>query len=201
MFSSEIVFRSPSKFTYSVHITFPLKNLSQRWQQMQTLPWGSVLPRVTEVHAGFQMMKRSVSVACIPLCLQLSVRKLILQNIYCKLFVTGEWTSLSAFISTTLDIISVLQHIYICIPKYKDPLSKELDELDDYEGSLQTSSGHQISGNTPELHLAARRSDLEAVKFLTDKEHQKPVSVSDHWHCTGTVSSRSSGQGLWTPHR
>ena len=35
--------------------------------------------------------------------------------------------------------------------------------------------GHQITGSTPELHLAAKSGDLETVRLLTDKEHQNSL--------------------------
>ena len=50
-------------------------------------------------------------------------------------------------------------------------MSRELDE----ERTLQSSSGHQLTESIPELHLAAKRGDLERVKFLTDNEHQNPL--------------------------
>ena len=53
-------------------------------------------------------------------------------------------------------------------------MSKELDELDE-EKLLLSSSGHQLTESTPELHLAARRGDMERVKFLMDSEHQNPL--------------------------
>ena len=57
----------------ALDMTFSFQNLLQNWGSkcfrqhwhyltlMQTLPWGSVLSQMTEVHAGF-LMKRSVSV-------------------------------------------------------------------------------------------------------------------------------------------
>ena len=56
----------------------------------------------------------------------------------------------------------------------QDPLSKELYELDE-DRTLQLSSGHQLTGSTPELHCAAWRGDLERVKFLMDNMHQNPL--------------------------
>ena len=50
-------------------------------------------------------------------------------------------------------------------------MCKELDE----ESTLQVSSGRQLTESIPELHLAARRGDLERVKFLIDNEHQTPL--------------------------
>ena len=47
-------------------------------------------------------------------------------------------------------------------------MTKELEELEEFESTLEISSGQLITGNTPELHLAARRGDLETVRLLTD---------------------------------
>ena len=56
----------------------------------------------------------------------------------------------------------------------QDRLSEELDELDEEsECTLYVSSGHQITGSKPELHLAAKRGDLERLKFLKDNPLQK----------------------------
>ena len=49
-----------------------------------------------------------------------------------------------------------------------------------FENNLQISSGHQITGDRSELHLAARKGDLETVKFLTDKKHQNPLQKDEY---------------------
>ena len=76
----------------------------------------------------------------------------------------------------------------------QDTLSTELDELDEeVESRLQMSSGHQTTGNTLELHLAARRGDLETVRFLTDNQHQNPLHPPSSLppfltHCSHTLT-------------
>ena len=67
----------------------------------------------------------------------------------------------------------------------QDPLSKELEELDDFERIHQLSSEHQRTENTPALHYAALIGDLESVKFLTD-EHKKPLQ-KDKYGDTDTI--------------
>ena len=52
---------------------------------------------------------------------------------------------------------------------------KELEELEEFESTLEISSGQLITGNTLGLHLAAMIGDLETVRLLTDKEHQNPL--------------------------
>ena len=58
-------------------------------------------------------------------------------------------------------------------------MSKELEELEEFESTLEISSGQLIAGNTPELHLAAMRGDLGTVRLLTDKEHQNPLQKDE----------------------
>ena len=81
-------------------------------------------------------------------------------------------------------------YIRYCLNKWtlncttiQDPLSKELDELDE-ERTLHLPSGHQLTDSTPELHVAAKRGDLERVKFLTDKEHQNPLQKDKYGDTT-----------------
>ena len=59
-------------------------------------------------------------------------------------------------------------------------MSKELEEFEEFESTLEISSGQLITGNRPELHLAAMRGDLETVRLLTDKEHQNPLQKDEN---------------------
>ena len=72
----------------------------------------------------------------------------------------------------------------------QDPLSKELDELDE-ESTLQVSSGHQLTESMPELHLAARTGDLERVRLLTLNECQHPLQKDEY----GNTALHAAAQG------
>ena len=70
-------------------------------------------------------------------------------------------------------------------------MSEELEELDEFESTLEISSGQQITGNTPELHLAAKKGDLETVRLLTGEEHQNPLQKDKH----GNTVLHATAQG------
>ena len=61
-------------------------------------------------------------------------------------------------------------------------MANELDE--EFEGSLQISSAQNI-------HLAARRGDLEAVIFLMDKDPQNPLQKDKN----GNTALHAAAQG------
>ena len=91
----------------------------------------------------------------------------------------------------------VPMYIRYCLSKWtfnwttiQDPLSRELDELDE-ESTLQLSRGHQITGSKPELHLAARREDLQTVRLLVDDQHQNPLQKDKY----GDTALHTAAQG------
>ena len=71
-------------------------------------------------------------------------------------------------------------------------MSKELQELDkEFKVTLQISSGHQRTENTPELHLAAMRGDMETVSFLIAKQHKNPLQKDEY----GDTALHAAAQG------
>lgn len=65
------------------------------------------------------------------------------------------------------------------------------DEVDQFEDTLKITSRKQITRNAFKLLLAAWREDLETVKFLTDKKHQKPLQKDEH----GNTALHAAAQG------
>jgi len=66
------------------------------------------------------------------------------------------------------------------------------DKVDQLEDTLiKITSRKQKDRNAPKLLLAAKRGDLETVKFLTDKKHQKPLQKDEH----GNTALRAPAQG------
>jgi len=66
-------------------------------------------------------------------------------------------------------------------------LYKELEEFDYtlhiHQSPSEASSEHH---RTTELHRAARRGDLDTVRFLTEEEHQNPLQKDEKgdMHCS-----------------
>ena len=62
----------------------------------------------------------------------------------------------------------------------QDPLYRELEEyeytLHIHQSPSKTSSEHHI---TTELHRAARRGDLDTVRFLTEEDQQNPLQKDE----------------------
>ena len=82
-----------------------------------------------------------------------------------------------------IKVLWTLGHVVILCVSIQDILSNELDELDEeFEGSLQISSVQNI-------HLAARREDLETVMFL--KEPQNPLKKDKY----GNTALHAAAQG------